>query len=152
MTEYDGKKTSSPSGTTRATFSTASPSSSLYSGVSRVRNDELRAPPDGPTDITPAQSCVSVARVKSLTHEGGALSTFSPETAQSHASFQGGSERQFAAKRGARQGEPRAAYPGGRTSSCANDSIGDSVPLVSTMLLTPSACSSRMHTPGTMHQ
>jgi len=69
MTEYDGKKTRSPSGTTRATFSNAHPSSSLYSGVSRVRNDEFSATPDGPTAMTPAQSCVeapSMSRCEAL--------------------------------------------------------------------------------------
>ena len=55
MTEYEGKNTSKPSGTTRATLSIAEPSSSLYSGVSRERNDEFNMPPAGPTGMTPAQ-------------------------------------------------------------------------------------------------
>ena len=55
MTEYEGKNTSSPSGTTRATLSIALPSSRLYSGVSLVRNDEFNKPPEGPTGKTLAQ-------------------------------------------------------------------------------------------------
>ena len=47
-TVYEGKKTSMPSGTIRATLMIASPSSSLYSAVSRDRNDAFSVPPDGP--------------------------------------------------------------------------------------------------------
>jgi hypothetical protein len=55
-TVYDGKNTSNPSGTMRATFTRVSPSSVLYSGVSLVLNEEFNAPPDGPTGMTLAHT------------------------------------------------------------------------------------------------
>jgi hypothetical protein len=59
----------------------AKPSSSLYSAVSLVRNDEFNTPPDGPTGITLAQTCETHAHISGRHSQRACLAGI-PATAQ----------------------------------------------------------------------
>jgi hypothetical protein len=78
ITVYDGKNTSTPSGTMRAKLTMALPSSDLYSAVSRERNDELSVLPLGPTGTHPIQICLGLQQQVERRHQNRAHVSYKP--------------------------------------------------------------------------